>query len=72
MFSDGGKGSSRRPSSVSDDVVADNWARIFAKNPDNTGTSKNEYYDVLTTEDALTEYEDKVTRYNAETQQVKQ
>ena len=73
MSSDGGKGSGRRPSSVSDEVVADNWARIFAKNPDNTGISKNEYYDVLTTEDSLLDSEqDKITRYNTETQQVKQ
>jgi len=83
-MSDGGKGSGRRPSAVPDDVVADNWAKIFAKNPDNTGVNKNEYYDVLTTEDALQAmveenerlglYEDydKVTRYNTETQQVKQ
>jgi hypothetical protein len=83
MSSDGGKGSSRRPSSVPDEVVADNWARIFAKNPDNTGISRDEYYDVLTTEQALNAmvaenerlglYEDydKVTRNNLETQEVK-
>lgn len=72
MSSDGGKGSGRRPQAVPDDVVTNNWANIFAKNPDNTGVSKNEYYDLLTTEDALTEYEDKITRNNAETQEVKQ
>lgn len=83
MSSDGGKGSGRRPSIVSDDVVASNWAKIFAKNPDNTGISKDEYYDILTTEQALDAmvaenqklglYDDydKITRYNAETQEVK-
>ena len=47
------KGSKQRPQTVSDEVVAENWARTFAKNPDNTGIDKNEYYDILTTEDAL-------------------
>jgi hypothetical protein len=82
MSSDGGKGSSRRPSSVPDAVIADNWARTFAKNPDNTGISKNEYYDILTTEQALQAmvdenerlglYDDynKLTRNNTETQAV--
>jgi hypothetical protein len=77
------KGSNRRPQVVSDDVIADNWARTFAKNPDNTGIDKNEYYDVLTTEQALqamvAENErlglydidyNKVTRNNSETQAV--
>lgn len=82
MSSDGGKGSSRRPQTVSDNVIADNWARTFAKNPDNTGIDKNEYYDILTTEQALDAmvaenerlglYEDynKPTRSNLETQAV--
>jgi hypothetical protein len=82
-MSDGGKGSGRRPQAVSDEQVAENWAKIFAKNPDNTGVSKNEYYDQMTTEQALTEmvrineelglYDDydKPTRNNDETQQVK-
>lgn len=47
------KGSKQRPQTVSDAVVAENWARTFAKNPDNTGIDKPEYYDVLTTEEAL-------------------
>jgi hypothetical protein len=77
------KGSNRRPQVVSDDVIADNWARTFAKNPDNTGIDKNEYYDVLTTEQALQALHDenerlglydidynKVTRNNSETQAV--
>jgi len=36
---------------------------------DNTGTTSNEYYDVLSTEDCF-EPDDKLTRYNDETQQV--
>jgi hypothetical protein len=47
------KGSKQRPQTVADEVLAENWARTFAKNPDNTGIDKAEYYDVLTTEDAL-------------------
>jgi hypothetical protein len=66
MSSDGGKGSGRRPQVVSDDVVADNWARIFAKNPDNTGISVSDYHENIDSE------QDKVTRYNTETQEVKQ
>ena len=56
-MSDGGKGSSRRPSSVSDEVIADNWAKIFGKSPDQV---------------VVDEYEDKPTRNNEETQAVKQ
>ena len=54
-MSDGGKGSSRRPQTVPDQQVAENWARIFARNPDNTGVDKIEYYDLLSTEDCLTD-----------------
>lgn len=57
-------------SNTPEELVA-RWARAFAKNPDNTGVSHNEYYDLISTEDALTEYEDKPTRNNEETQQVK-
>lgn len=52
-MSDGGKGSGRRPQTVPDQQVAENWARTFAKNPDNTGVNADEYYDVLSTEDCL-------------------
>lgn len=45
-MSDGGKGSSRRPQTVPDDVVAEAWARTFAKNPDNTGVPQDDYYDL--------------------------
>ena len=54
-MSDGGKGSGRRPQGVPDQQVAENWARIFAKNPDNTGVNHNDYQDLLSTEDCLTD-----------------
>lgn len=63
-MSDGGKGSKPRPYSVSQEEYDNRWDNIFGKDKpkeDNTGTSKNEYYDVLTTEDAL--------RSNEETQE---
>ena len=44
-----GKGSNPRPFSISQDNFASNWDRIF----NNTGTEKNEYYDVVQTEDAV-------------------
>ena len=51
-----GKGSSPRPFSVTQDEFANNWDRIFKqKKEDNTGTDKNEYQDVLSTEDCLTQ-----------------
>ncbi len=43
------------PQAVPDQQVAENWARIFARNPDNTGVDKTEYYDLLSTEDCLTD-----------------
>ena len=54
-MTDGGKGSRPRPFSVSNDEYAKRWDAIFGRDQkeDNTGTSRNEYYDVLTTEDAL-------------------
>ena len=54
-MSDGGKGSAPRPFSVSQEEYDNRWDNIFGRDKpkDNTGTSKNEYYDVLTTEDAL-------------------
>lgn len=54
-MSDGGKGSTPRPFSVSQEQYGDNFDRIFRKKKveDNTGTDKNEYYDILTTEQAL-------------------
>ena len=54
--SDGGKGSSARPFSVSQDEYEKRWDAIFQRDvkEDNTGTDKNEYQDVLSTEDCLT------------------
>lgn len=59
----GGKGSDRRRMQISQQEWDSRWDAIFQRDvkEDNTGTSKNEYYDVLTTEDAL--------RSNEETQQ---
>ena len=58
-MSDGGKGSKPRPFSVSQQEYDTRWDVIFSRDlkedNDNTGTSKNEFYDVLTTEDALIE-----------------
>ena len=57
-MSDGGKGSKPRPYSVSQAEYDSRWDAIFnrdLKEEDNTGTSKNEYSDILTTEQALTE-----------------
>lgn len=54
-MSDGGKGSARRPRSVSNEEYAARWDAIFSRDlkPDNTGTNKDEFYDVLTTEEAI-------------------
>lgn len=54
-MSDGGKGSKPRPFSVSHDEWANRWDAIFQRDikEDNTGTSKNEYQDVLSTEDCI-------------------
>jgi hypothetical protein len=55
-MSDGGKGSNPRPFSIANDEYAKRWDAIFSRDlpkEDNTGTSKNEYQDVLSTEDAL-------------------
>lgn len=57
-MSDGGKGSSRRPQAVADQQVAENWARIFARNPDNTGVSHSEYPELVSPPDTLNESHD--------------
>ncbi len=58
-MSDGGKGSRPRPFAVDQKTFDNNWDKIFAKKKeDNTGVNKNEYYDILTTEDALLEDND--------------
>ena len=82
----GGKGSKPRPYAVTKDEFDQKFDTIFGKKEskycskcgkthswcqcDNTGTDKNEYYDTLSTEDCLIESDDKITRYNEETQQV--
>ena len=74
MAHEAGKGSSPRPYSVSNEEYANRWDAIFGRDNknDNTGTSKNEFQDVLTTEECLVDSEvDKISRYNTETQQVK-
>ena len=50
-----GKGSKPRPYSVSQEEYDKRWDHIFRRDlkEDNTGTDKNEYYDVLSTEDCL-------------------
>ena len=52
---DGGKGSSPRPFNISQDEYEKRWDAIFQRDlkEDNTGTSKNEFQDVLSTEDCL-------------------
>ena len=60
-MSDGGKGSKPRPFSVSQDEYDNRWDAIFGKKKqDNTGTDKNEYYDILTTEESLEDGTDQV------------
>ena len=69
-MSDGGKGSNPRPFSVPFEEFGGNHTRIFGQKKkycttcgktfswcqceDNTGTGKNEYQDILSTEDCLT------------------
>jgi hypothetical protein len=59
-MSDGGKGSRPRPLSVTQEQYDNRWDYIFSRDKhkpadveDNTGVDKNEYQDVLSTEDCL-------------------
>ena len=55
-MSDSGKGSSPRPFSVNSNEYANRWDAIFGKNKDkkdNTGIDKNEFQDILSTEDCV-------------------
>ena len=54
-MSDGGKGSKPRPISITQHEYDTRWDAIFGRDipEDNTGTDKNEYSDVLTTEDCI-------------------
>jgi hypothetical protein len=56
MAHEAGKGSRPRPLSVSKDEFDNRFDLIFGKKKkveDNTGTDKNEYQDILSTEDAI-------------------
>jgi len=59
MAHEAGKGSRPRPYSVSKEKFDDNFERIFGKKKieDNTGTDKNEYQDILSTEDCFDDSE---------------
>lgn len=51
-MANGGKGSRPRPFSVDQKTFDSNWDAIFKKE-NNTGTDKNEYQDVVSTEDCV-------------------
>jgi hypothetical protein len=83
-MSDGGKGSSPRPFSIANDEYSKRWDAIFSRDlreeedqkiedeAFNAVIRKNEYYDVLSTEDSLIDSEtDKNERNDIETQEVK-
>ena len=56
MAHEAGKGSRPRPYSVSKEEFDNRFDAIFSKKTpveDNTGTDKNEYQDILSTEDAV-------------------
>lgn len=55
-----GKGSKPRPFTITREDFASNWDRIFKVNDNNTGTDKNEYQDILSTEDAVISALDKM------------
>lgn len=61
-MSDGGKGSSPRPLSVTNEEYANRWDAIFGR---------DQLSEKAKQECALDEFEDKITRNNEETQQVK-
>jgi hypothetical protein len=65
---DGGKGSSPRPYSVDAETFSDNWDLIFnkKKKEDNTGVTKNDYQDILSTEDCI----DDLEKYKLEAQKL--
>ena len=53
-MSDGGKGSAPRPFSVDRSTYESNWDAIFGKKKDdNTGVQKNEYCDIISTEECF-------------------
>jgi hypothetical protein len=55
-MSDGGKGSKPRPFSVTQEEYDNRWNNIFSRDlpkEDNTGVTKDELQDILSTEDCL-------------------
>ena len=56
----GGKGSKPRPFSVSQEEYDNRWDAIFGRDikQDNTDVDKNDYSDILSTEDCLDAYND--------------
>ena len=57
------------------DTYRNNYDLIFGKKKkveDNTDVTKNEFQDVLSTEESLAEYDAPLTRYNDETRYVKE
>lgn len=56
------------------EAFRNNYDLIFRKKKaeDNTDVTKNEFQDVLSTEEALEEYDAPLTRYNDETRHVKE
>lgn len=55
-----GKGSKPRPFTITREDFSSNWDRIFKVKEDNTGIDKNEYQDILSTEDAVLSALDKM------------
>jgi hypothetical protein len=71
-MSDGGKGDGRRPSTVADEQIADNWSQIFGKSKLQQRLERERALDELAKinqELGLYEDYDKPTRNNTETQE---
>ena len=73
-MSDGGKGDSRRPSTVEDRQVADNWTAIFGKSKLQQRLERERALDEVAKINQelglYDEYDSKPTQYNSETQEV--
>jgi len=70
MAHEAGKGSRPRPYSVSKDEFDNRFDLIFGKKKtieDNTGTDKNEYQDILSTEDVVL---DELEQYRKQAQEI--
>lgn len=72
-MSDGGKGSGRRPSSVSDEQVANNWNSIFGISRLERKRREQALIELVRINEELGLYDDydKPTRNNQETQEIK-